>query len=356
MRYKDIDTPALLVDLDILEKNLDRMAGYFADKPVDLRPHIKTHKTPAIAQMQIDRGAIGVTCAKLGEAEVMAAGGINGLLIANQIVGAQKVKRLAELALNKDVIVSVDNASNVREIASAARKAGSTVGMVIEIEIGMKRCGVSGKDAVELAKIIRKTKGVEFKGVLGYEGHCVSNQDGDFRTTECHLANERTTRAKRQIEQAGIPVEIVTGGGTGTYDVTGLHDGFTEIEVGSYVFMDHVYHRIRPEFGIALSLLCTVVSRAAGNRGVLDAGLKTFGQGFALPQQKDCPGLKFRGLSEEHGPVLLSGKSRDLKVGDRVEVYSGHCCETVNLHERIYGVRKGKVEVEWPIAARGKLA
>ncbi|MDP6355079.1 MAG: DSD1 family PLP-dependent enzyme [Planctomycetota bacterium] len=356
MRYKDIDTPALLVDLDILEKNLDVMAGFFADKPVDLRPHVKTHKTPAIAQMQIDRGAIGVTCAKLGEAEVMAAAGIPGLLIANQIVGAPKVKRLAELARKSNVIVTVDNASNVREIANAARKAKCTVRMVIEIEIGMKRCGVSSKDAVELAKVIRRTKGVEFKGILGYEGHCISNQDDDFRTTECHLANERTTRAMRTIERAGIPVEIVTGGGTGTYDITGIHDGFTEVEAGSYVFMDHVYTKIRPDFGIALSLLCTVVSRPASNRGVLDGGLKTFGQGFELPKQKNCPGLKLRGLSEEHGPALLSGKARDLKVGDRVEVYSGHCCETVNLHERIYGVRKGKVEVEWPIEARGKLA
>jgi len=356
-RLRDLDTPALLIELDIMDRNLKTMADFFKDRPSTTRPHFKTHKTPAIAHKQIQSGAIGITCAKLGEAEVLGQAGIQGLLIANQVVGEIKTRRLANLARHTDVMVAVDDPRNVREIGAAAATRRAEVGIVIEFEVGMDRCGVlADSSCVELAKVIHRTKGVRFRGIMGYEGHCVNEPDPVRRRKETTKANNLVAKGKRLIEAAGIPVEIVSGAGTGTYDVTGTHPDFTEVQVGSYVAMDVCYHRIRPEFDIALSVLCSVVSRPSSSRGVIDAGLKTFSRGFDMPAAKNRPGVKFTSLSEEHGSLALSGKGRSLKVGDKVEFYTAHCCEAFNLHNKIYGIRKGRVETEWDIAARGRLA
>jgi D-serine deaminase-like pyridoxal phosphate-dependent protein len=208
---------------------------------------------------------------------------------------------------------------------------------------------------VRLAKLIDRTKGLRFCGVMGYEGHCVNEPDPELRRAKTTRANDLVKRGARLIEEAGIPVEVVSGGGTGTYDITGTHPAFTEVQAGSYVAMDVCYHRLRPEFGIALSVLCTVVSRRARGRGVIDGGLKTFSKGFDVPAAKNRPGVKVAYLSEEHGSLILSGKGSELKIGDKLEFYTAHCCEAFNLHDRVYGVRKGKVETEWQIAARGRL-
>ncbi|MBI2192124.1 MAG: DSD1 family PLP-dependent enzyme [Planctomycetes bacterium] len=354
---RDIETPALLIDLDIFEANLERMAQFFRVRPAKLRPHIKTHKTPLIAHKQLAAGAIGITCAKLGEAEVMAHAGLHGILLANQVVGESKIRRLAQLARQTDLIVAADDPGNIREIGRAMTAAGAQLGMILEIDVGMKRCGVTPDTrCVELARLVTRTPGLTFRGIMGYEGHIVSKLPHEFRIEECRKANARLVRARRLIEKAGIPVEIVSAGGTGTYDVTGDNPGITEVQAGSYVFMDHVYHRVRPEFGIALSVLSTIISRPTRRRGVIDGGLKTFSRGFDLPRAKDCPGLNLWYISEEHGKIRLSGKACDLSVGDKVEFYAGHCCEAVNLHDRLYALRGGRLEAVWTIAARGKLA
>ena len=357
VKLTDLDTPALLVDLDLMEANLRKMADFFEPLPCCTRPHVKSHKTPIMAHKQLALGAIGVTAAKLGEAEVMAAAGISGILIANQIVGETKVRRLVNLSKHTEVIVAVENADNVRQIGKAAVATGADVGMILEIEVGMDRCGVqANQDCVELAKVAQRTRGVTFRGVMGYEGHCVNILDKEERRRECTKANNLVAKSKRLIEEAGIPVEIVSGAGTGTYDVTGTHPDFTEVQVGSYLLMDACYHRVRPEFAISLSMLCSVVSRATTTRGVIDAGLKTFSRGFAMPVAKNRAGIKVTSLSEEHGALKLSGKGRELAIGDKLEFYTAHCCEVMNLHNTIYGIRNGEVETEWDIAARGKLA
>lgn len=351
-RWKDeIETPALVVDLDTMERNLRRMAEYFRDREANLRPHTKTHKCPVIAHKQLELGACGITCAKLSEAEVMAFAGIRDILIANQVTAPSKIRRLANLSRHTDLIVAVDTVENAHDISDSALEAGSKINVIIEIEVGMQRCGVLPEDAKRLAEEITRLPGIRFRGLMGYEGHCVSIKDITERREKTSEANSRLLFARDELLQAGIPVEIVSAGGTGTYNITGEREGITEVQAGSYVFMDATYVELVPEFEPAVTLIATVVSRPTRARVVIDAGLKAFSTGFGLPKPKDEK-LLFEKLSEEHGRLrLLNG---DLKVGDRLEFLPSHICTACNLHDFYYAVRRDRVEAVWRISARGK--
>ena len=354
---EEIDTPALLIDLDIMEANIQKMADFFKTVNADLRPHTKTHKTPIIAHKQIEAGAIGVTCAKLGEAEAMIHSGIRDVLIANQIVGTQKITRLIDLAEHSELMVAVDDAYNVDQLSAAAEAKGITLRILIEVNTGMDRCGVEpGKPTLDLANRVMRSKGLKFEGLMGYEGHTVANPSLVERKIATAKSVDLLIDTKRFLEEGGVPVKIMSGGGTGTYAITGAYSEMTEIQTGSYVFMDGTYRNVEgvgDQFGCSLTLLATVVSRPEPTRVIVDAGMKMLTKEFGIPQPIGIEGLEMVGLSEEHGKITAEA-SVDLKPGDKIEILPTHCCTTVNLHDRYYGIREGVVESVWEIAARGK--
>ena len=358
MHKTELDTPALLIDLDIMEANIQTMANYFRTVNADLRPHVKTHKTPIIAHKQIAAGAIGVTCAKLGEAEAVIHAGIRDVLIANQVVGAQKIARLINLAKHSEIMVAVDNPENVQAISEAAAAKGATVRMLIEVNIGMDRCGVEpGEPTLKLAEQIRQSPNVVFEGLMGYEGHTVAKPIRSERDVAAREAMQRLVETKHYLEKHNVEIPIMSGGGTGTFNITGSISEMTEVQAGSYVLMDATYHNVEgvgDHFDCALSVLATVVSRPSSDRMIVDTGLKVLAKEFGIPQPVGVNGIEMTGLSEEHGTMQVSDENVSLKPGDKLEILPTHCCTTVNLHDRYYGIRNGIVESVWNIAARGK--
>jgi len=352
---RELDTPALCLDAAALERNIARMASYFQDRPAALRPHCKTHKCPTIAWMQLRAGAIGITCAKLGEAEIMGQAGIRDLLIANQIVGARKISRLVNLAAYTDVMVALDDLDNASELSDAAEAKGVRLRVLLEVVVGMKRCGVPpGQPALDLARQVTALPGLRFEGIMGYEGHAIDIPDRAERERMAREAMTKLVATHDLLERNGIEVGIVSGGGTGTHDITGNYEGITEVQAGSYATMDAKY---RDEVGIDYELALTVVSRVISvnepNMAVIDAGLKTLstdsGPGHLIRPEGWRLGKK---LSEEHGRLHHEG-GEPLRPGDTVEIVPAHGCTTINLHDAYHVTRDGVVEAVWPIAARG---
>lgn len=354
---QEIDTPMLLIDLPKLDHNIEKMAVFADNAGVSLRPHMKTHKCPIISQKQIAAGAIGVTCQKLGEAEVAAKSGISDILITNQIVGQRKIDRLVKLAKGADVKILVDNRQNVVELSKAAYEKGIKLGVLVEVDIGMGRCGVQpGKQALELARFIHARKSLEFGGLEGYEGHtCMipNLKEREMRTLE---AMQLLVSTKELVEAAGLEVKTVTGGSTGTYKITGSYPGITEIEPGSYATMDKKYAGVQGvDFEHALTILATVISRPREGVAIIDAGLKAVTTDFGTPQVISCKGAVLDGsLSEEHGKLLLAGDANNLQIGDKVELLPSHGCTTINLYDQFVVTKGDEVQAVWEIEGRGK--
>jgi D-serine deaminase-like pyridoxal phosphate-dependent protein len=351
----ELDTPALLLDLDRFQRNIKTMADFFSDKATVLRPHAKTHKCPRIAIEQLKAGAIGITCAKVSEAETMAQAGVHDILIANQVVGAIKIKRLVNLARGCDMIVAVDNAENVRQLSQACQANHASLRVLVELDIGMHRCGVQpGLAALDLARQVAASPGLQFAGLMGYEGHLVMVRDPVARERGVKAAMAAMQETFDLLESNGLPVPIVSGGGTGTYNITGACSPMTEIQAGSYVFMDSTYAQIRPEFESALTVLATIISRPVRDRLVTDTGRKAITQDFGLPSSLDVCGASVRALSEEHGTIELADpEAVSLQPGDKIRFMPSHCCTTVNLHDRLYVIQNDVLVDIWPIAARG---
>ncbi len=347
-----VDTPQLLIDLDVVDANLRRMFDAFRGRPVGVRVHFKSLKCAGLARHIAAAGGNGFLCAKLNEAEVLADAGLTDILLANQVVGPIKLRRVAELARRARLRVCVDDPANVEELSRAAREAGSTVGVLVEVNIGMDRCGVEpGEPAVALARKIHGSPGLRFDGLQGYDGHLQLVADPAERRARCLQSLEKLVGTRRLIERAGIPVEVVTGAGTGTWEFVGGYEGVTEIQPGSFVLMDCAYHAVRPEFGCALSILTAVISRRP-RWYVLDAGSKAISRDFGTPVVKGRPQDKITRLSEEHANVESADPA--VRRGDRVEVIPAHCCATMNLHRTCLAVRRGRVEAVWPIEASGR--
>ena len=355
MSLADIDTPALLLDLDVVERNIATMAKFFADKNANLRPHFKTPKCPQVARLQLQAGAIGITCAKLGEAFEIAAAGIEtSVLIANQIVGRTKTRRLIELAQRlPEIIVAVDDIEQVLAIDAELSGAGTRVGALIEADIGMQRCGTdTPEQSVELARAIRATR-VEYRGLMGYEGHAVLIADAAKRTELAGHAVTRLLEHRNALVDAGFHPEIVSAGGTGTHDISGVAAGVTEIQAGSYVFMDGTYTQVRSEFDPALTVLTTVLRRR-GRTVITDCGMKALSHEFGMPRGVDLP-LRYVALSEEHGHVRIDEDAEvDLAAGDTIRILPSHGDTTINLHDVYHVMRGEQPEAIWPITARGK--
>jgi D-serine deaminase-like pyridoxal phosphate-dependent protein len=352
----DLDTPALCLDIEVVERNIRHMADYFCESSVRLRPHCKTHKSPALARMQLAAGAIGITCAKLGEAEVMATAGIKDILIANEVVGERKIARLVNLAAYTDVIVAVDNPGNVGDLNRAAVGKGVSLRVLVEVDIGHGRCGVlPGQPALELAKVVMASPGLRLAGLMGYEGHAIMIPDPEERRAVTEASLALLTGTADLLRANGVPVEIVSGGGTGTYFITGEFPGMTELQVGSYITMDRQYREEVAEidFEYGLTVLSTVVHVRGSDHAICDAGLKTMTQDFGMPLVIDPPGWELTGLSEEHGH-LRRVDGPPLHVGAKVEIVPNHGCTTINLHDFYQVVREGVLEAVWPVAARGR--
>ena len=350
-----LDTPALLVDLDLLEANIARIAATCRHHGVGWRPHMKGHKTVEIARMELAAGAIGITCAKLGEAEVMAAAGIPNILIANQIVGPLKIGRLA--ALPADPIVAVDSLENAADLAAAGVARGRPLQVVVEVDTGMKRAGVApGAAAVALVKAIGERPGLRFRGLIGWEAHAVTIADAGEKERTVAAAVGLLTDSATACRQAGYSVDIVSCGGTGSFPYCAMQPGVTDVQVGGAIFSDmHYRDHYHTDFPFALTLLATVTSRPTGTRIVLDAGKKAMSGDAALPRPLDLPALRQLRLSAEHATIELEAPSERPRVGDRVEFVVGYSDTTVHLHEDIVATRNGRIESVWPIAARGRL-
>jgi D-serine deaminase-like pyridoxal phosphate-dependent protein len=352
-----LDTPALLVDLDALDANIARIADACRRNSINWRPHTKGIKVPQIARKLINAGAIGITCAKLGEAEVMAAHGFADILIANQIVGPQKIARLVALRATCDVIVAVDHKDNVTAIAEAAQGAGVIIRVVIEVNMGMNRAGVEpGEACVALARFIAAQKGVKFAGLMGWEGQTAGIANAQDKTAAVSAAVKGIVETANMCRNAGLPVEIVSCGGTGTYWITAAQPGITEIQAGGGVFCDVHY---RNDFGVehpyALTIMTTITSRPTAARIVCDAGKKTMSSDASMPEPIGVGRVRASRLSAEHGVIELEAPNETLRVGDRVEWIVGYSDTTVHLHDEIYATRKGRIDAAWPIVGRGKI-
>jgi D-serine deaminase-like pyridoxal phosphate-dependent protein len=352
----ELPTPAPLVDLDALEANIAAMADYFRPLPARLRPHAKTHRAPALARRQIASGARGITCAKVGMAEAMVDGGIDDVFIANQVVAPQAVDRLCRLAARAAITVAVDDARNVADLSAAARADRVNLNVVVEVDAGMGRCGVRpGHSALDLVRTVVAAEGLTFVGLHTYEGHVVQDPDPTVRRLETERMLERTMETRALIERHGIPVETVTCGGTGTYDISGVYPGVTEHQSGSYVYMDPGYCNKVPAFGLAFSILSTIMSRPRPDKVIIDAGVQSLANDYGTPQIRNHPELAYGYLSEEHGLFhVRDGCQMELELGDRVEIYPGHCCSAANLHDVVFAVRGGIVEEVWKVTARGR--
>jgi D-serine deaminase-like pyridoxal phosphate-dependent protein len=340
-----ITTPALLVDLDAMESNLQQMAGFFADKRCKLRPHFKNHKAPILAWKQLRAGAIGITCATLREAEILVHHGVDSILIANEIAGDLKAERLADISRHASIVVAVDNCSTIKDLGHAQRNRNSQIQVVVDIDIGLKRCGVApGEAALNLAKCA-VSDGLKVRGVMGYDGHFQPVPPSPERDEQVRAGSRSLVDSAALLEAADIPVSIVSTGGTGTYFVSGVYPGITDIQAGSYLLMDTLYVERGSSFRRSLTVLATVISTRGRQHAVIDCGVKAISGERGLSEIKNVPGVRLAALHAEHGLLELSGDSKDtLQIGQKIELWVRYSDATVNLHSSLYGVRHGQVE------------
>lgn len=365
MALSEVDTPALIIDLDAFERNLERMADAAAAAGVRLRPHAKTHKSTIIAKKQIALGAVGVCCQKVSEAEILVSAGIADVLVSNEIAGARKIERLVALAKKARVAVCVDSLDNARELAVAAERADVTLSVLVEINVGSNRCGVEpGEPALRIATEIARSNSLHFLGLQAYHGAAQH-----FRThAERRDAIARTTVLTRNtielLSGNSLACEIVGGAGTGTFELEAASGVFNELQAGSYIFMDADYGRNRNADGTAFNMFenalfvfATVMSRPNDGRAVVDAGHKSLAVDSGMPEPFRRPGIVYRRPSDEHGVLISEGGSLPQR-GEKLLLVPSHCDPTVNLHDWYVCIRglsglAPKVEATWPVSARG---
>lgn len=361
MLLAEVDTPCLMLELDAFERNLQRLPESLRGKAIRLRPHAKSHKCPEIALRQIALGAVGVCVQKVSEAAVLVSGGIKDVLITNEVVGAPKVKLLAELNRQAHVAVCADDAVNVAALDAAARATGVTLDVLVEIDVGAGRCGVQpGAPAVALAQQIAASGSLRFAGLQAYQGSAQHMRRVDARRAAITRAVELVRTTTRLLGEAGIPCNYVTGAGTGSYMFEAGSSVYHELQAGSYIFMDADYARNEwtesgiPKFEHSLFVWTTVMSAPSLQRVVVDAGLKASSIDSGMPGVADYADVEYVKASDEHGVLQISGATR-FKVGDKLKLIPGHCDPTVNLYDSYVCMRNGRVEALWPISARGAL-
>lgn len=356
MHETEIDTPALVLDLDAFEHNLDAMAALLAPTGTKLRAHAKTHKSPVIALAQMRRGAVGQCVQKVAEAEALAWGGVPDILVSNEVIAPRKLARLAALSTIARVAVCADDERGIALIEQAAEAAGIRMTVLVEIDIGAGRCGVEpGPPAVALAERIAASPHLIFGGLQAYHGSAQHRRTPEERQAAIAFAAEGTRRTVEQCRQRGLSCAIVGGAGTGTFGLEAASGVWTEIQAGSYAFMDADYARNQdpPPFRHALFVLAQVMSAPRGGIAVLDAGHKAVPTDSGYPLVHGFPGATYAGASDEHGTLKGEGLP---KLGEKVRLVPGHCDPTVDRYDWYVGVRRGRVECLWPVAARGGMA
>ncbi len=346
----ELVTPALVLDLPAARRNIERMAEAMRPLPAAIRPHIKVHKSPELARLQIDAGAIGLSTATVWEATVMARFGLDHLFVVNTVVGDAKVRALAELARETEIVVAVDDPANAADLAAAARRAGSEIGVCIEIDTGMDRCGVDDADAaLALARHVVRLPGIRLMGITGYEGHCSLTEERERRHALQREAMALFVAIADRLEADGIPVAIRSAGGTATWDWTAAYPGVTEIQAGTYVVMDQFHARMVGGFEHALTVAATVISRAPG-RVIIDAGSKSIGDG----ELSRIVGHEERALrfDEEHG--VFAAADAAPRLGEVVAVIPGYAPSTVNWFDAYHVSDDAGIVVDiWPVLPRG---
>ena len=363
MHIEELETPAIVVDLDVLERNISSLADYCRRSNLNLRPHTKTHKIPEIARMQVKAGSRGITVAKVGEAEVMAAAGMDDILVHYPVFGRAKLERLAYLARDRKIIVAIDSVITAEAISNAAASVGSTIHLLVEFDSGLQRCGVASPQEVEnLAHVITRLPNVTFAGISTFPGHIWS--DPAEQALPLAEVSAMIADIKDRLQHSGLACEIVSAGSTPIARNSHLIEGVTETRPGTYVFND------RNTAGVgactwddcALHILVTVVSTAVQGRAIVDGGSKTFSSDRWLSGEKtgfgrivEHPDVEFASMSEEHGHLDLGASGYSPKVGDRLTIIPNHVCPCVNMHDTIHFHRNGVVEGCWQVAARGKI-
>ncbi len=361
MSLDEVDTPALIVDLDAFERNLRRLADRIAGTGVRLRAHAKTHKCPVIALKQIELGAVGVCCQKVSEAEAMVYGGVKDVLVTNEIVGRQKLRRLVGLAGMAKIAVCADDPAQLAGFEEAAREAGTTLPVYVEVNMGGNRCGVEpGEPALDLARRIADLPHLAFAGLQAYHGSAQHLRSWEERRKAIAGAADKAARTRDLLAANGIVCDQITGAGTGTFEFEAASGVYTELQCGSYIFMDADYGRNLDRDGAptrafepSLFVWATVMSRPAAERAIVDAGLKALAFDSGPPTVWDEPAAIYERASDEHGRLGISAPTNRLNLGDKVRLVPGHCDPTVNLYDWYVGVRGDRVEALWPITARG---
>ncbi len=361
MALSEVDTPALLLDLDAFDSNLQHLDKSLEGKNVRVRPHAKSHKCPEIALRQMAHGAVGVCCQKVTEAEAMVAGGIPDVLISNQVVGPRKIQRLVALAQRARVSVLVDDEANVAALNEAAARSDARINVLVEVNVGANRCGVeAGEPARRMANAVASSSHLHFRGIHAYQGAAQHVRSADERRALIERAVSLVSETLALLQDDGLACEIVTGAGTGTYLLEAGSNVYNEIQPGSYVFMDADYARNLGEsgkpfdaFAHSLFVWTTVMSHTVPGRAVVDAGLKALSVDSGMPLVA-APGAEYLGASDEHGVLRVDEPSR-FPLGKKIRLIPGHCDPTVNLHDWIVGYRGDTVESVWPITARGAL-
>ncbi len=361
MPLDEVDTPALIIDLDTFERNLARLPQRISGSKVRLRPHAKTHKCPVIALQQVARGAVGVCVQKVGEAEAMVYGGVPDVLVTNEIVGRQKLRRLMALAHMARVGVCADDLGQVDVLDAAAGESGVTLPVYVEVNMGGNRCGVEpGEPALGLARRVADKPHLSFAGLQAYHGAAQHLRGWEERRLAITHAADKARHTRELLERNGISCPVVTGAGTGTFEFEIGSGVYTELQCGSYIFMDADYGRnLDPDgaptkaFEPSLFVWATVMSRPTEERAIVDAGLKALAFDSGPPLVWDEPAATYERASDEHGRLAVTGATNRLHIGDKIRLVPGHCDPTVNLYDWYVGIRNNRVEVLWPITARG---
>jgi len=357
----DIDTPSLVVDLDALDRNIAKMAEFARTSGVRVRPHAKTHKSVAIALRQIAQGAVGQCVQKVGEAEALVRGGVKDVLVSNQVVGERKLRRLAALAQDATIALCFDAAEQVDAASRVAQDFGVTFGALVEIDVGMERCGIApGKEAAALARRIADAPNLRFRGLQAYHGRAQHLPTHQQRAQAIASAVDAVHETLDALKAENLECEIVAGAGTGTFALETESGVYNELQVGSYVFMDTDYARIGNKdggrytaFEHSLFVLASVISTPTPERAIVDAGLKSLSGEKGPPWVHGLDDVECTNISDEHGKLVLGPKARRMTLGEKVWLIPGHCDPTVNLHDWYVGVRHGRVEALWPVSARG---
>jgi 3-hydroxy-D-aspartate aldolase len=363
MSLDEVDTPALVIDLDAFERNLKRLPERIAGTAVRLRPHAKTHKCPVIALRQMALGAVGVCVQKVGEAEAMVHGGVADVLVTNEIVGRQKLRRLMALCRLARIGVCIDDVSQVEALEAAAGEAGITLAIYVEVNMGGNRCGVEpGAPALDLAQRVAAAPHLGFAGLQAYHGSAQHIRQWQERRAAIGMAADKAGATRDLLQRHGIDCPVVTGAGTGSFEFEAESGVYTELQCGSYVFMDADYGRNLDRDGAptrifepSLFVWATVMSRPAEARAIVDAGLKALAFDSGPPLLWEEPAASYERASDEHGRLAVSGPTNRLRIGDKIRLVPGHCDPTVNLYDWYVCVRDSRVEAIWPITARGAL-